>query len=144
MASPTLQLKIVTPEKVILEEPVNEVTLPTIEGVITILPGHVPLVAGLKSGELLAKIDDEFIPMAVAGGFVRVTAHEVVVLADYAEEVRDISEAEIEKAKARAAELQKQKENIQAIDFERFESELERSLTRAHIADKWRTKKYRK
>jgi F0F1-type ATP synthase epsilon subunit len=68
----------------------------------------------------------------------------VTILADFAEQVSAITESEIEKAKARAEELKKQAENNEIVDFEHFESELERSLNRVKISDKWRTKKYRK
>jgi F0F1-type ATP synthase epsilon subunit len=65
-------------------------------------------------------------------------------LADFAEHLSELSDAVIEKAKARAEELKKLMENKEHVDFEHFEAELERSLTRVKIADKWRTKKYRK
>ena len=68
---------------------------------------------------------------------------EVAVLADFAEHVAHISDEVIAKAKARADELQKLMENKDHVDFEHFESELERSLTRVKIADKWKGKKYR-
>jgi len=63
-----LKLKIVTPERLILEELVDQVTLPTTEGEITILPDHVPLITGLTSGDVIAKTKGEDVPMAVAGG----------------------------------------------------------------------------
>jgi len=144
-----LKLKIVTPEKLILEEMVDQVTLPTTEGEITVLPEHIPLIAGLASGDVVAVANSEQIPMAVVGGFVEVKKNdkgetEVAVLADFAEHVADISDAAIEKAKARAEELKKLMENKEHVDFEHFASELERSLNSVKIADKWRTKKYRK
>ena len=146
--SKKLQLKIVTPEKLILEELVDQVTLPTIEGEITILADHIPLISALSSGDIVAVKDGEYIPMAAVGGFVELKKENdlttVVILADFAEHLASITDAEIEKAKARAAELKKQAENNEVIDFEHFESELERSLTRVKIADKWRSKKYRK
>ena len=122
---------------------VDQVTLPTTEGEITILPGHIALVSALKSGDIVAKKDGEVIPMAVVGGFIEVKGDEVAVLADFAEHVSEISEEALSKAKARAEELQKMKENGEVVDFEHFESELERSLTRVKVADKWRKKKYR-
>lgn len=143
-----LNLKIVTPEKLILEEEVLSVTLPTTEGEITILPDHIPLVSSLSSGDIVARNEKEEIPMAVVGGFVEVKSvldkTEVVILADFAEHVSEISEESIEKAKAKAEELRKQAENKEVVDFEHFESELERALTRVKIADKWKSKKYRK
>lgn len=143
MASKLLKLKIVTPERVVLEEDVEQVTLPTMEGEITVLPGHLPLITALRSGDIVAKKGADVIPMAVAGGFIEVRSDEVAVLADFAEHVAEISEEAIAKAKARAEELKKMKDNAEVVDFERFESELERSLTRVKIADKWRGKKYR-
>ncbi|MFA5934068.1 MAG: ATP synthase F1 subunit epsilon [Candidatus Paceibacterota bacterium] len=141
--SKLIKLKIVTPERIIFEEDVDQVTLPTIEGEITVLPGHVPLVSALKSGEIIARKGDEVIPMAVVGGFIEVRSGEVAVLADFAEHVSELSDEVINKAKARAEELKKMKDNEEVVDFEHFETELERSLTRVRIADKWRNKKYR-
>ena len=147
--SKKLKLKIVTPERLILEEMVDQVSLPTTEGEITILPDHIPLIAGMASGDVVAFSNGEHVPMAVVGGFVEVKKGidnntEVAVLADFAEHVSELSDMEIEKAKARAEELRKQMENKQVVDFEHFAAELERSLTRVKIADKWRTRKYRK
>ena len=146
--SKKLQLKIVTPEKLILEELVDQVTIPTTEGEITILADHIPLVASIASGDIVAVSDGEPIPMAVFGGFVETKKEDdltvVTILADFAEHVSSITDIEIEKAKARAEELKKQAENNEIVDFEHFESELEQSLNRVKIADKWRTKKYRK
>lgn len=148
MSSKQLQLKIVTPEKLILEETVDQVTIPTTEGEITILPEHIPLIASLASGEIVGVSNGEPIPMAVVGGFVEVKNEGgntvVAVLADFAEHVASISEDEIAKAKARAEELKKQAENKGVVDFEHFEAELERALTRVKIADKWKSKKYRR
>ncbi|MBI2476088.1 MAG: hypothetical protein HYV67_02510 [Candidatus Taylorbacteria bacterium] len=166
-----LKLKIITPEKLVFEEEVNQVTFPSTEGELTVLPDHIPLIAGLASGDVVAVTNGEHIPMAVAGGFVEVhpvrslsrggtagaSEHqtsngvkeekyttEVVIMADFAEHVSELSEAAIEKAKARAEELRKQMENKEVVDYEHFAAELERSLTRVKISDKWRTKKYRK
>jgi len=149
MINKQLKLKIVTPEKLILEEMVEQVSLPTTEGEITILPDHIPLIAGLASGDVVAIANSESVPMAVTGGFVEIKKNEkgeteVAVLADFAEHVKEISDAAIEKAQARAEELKKLMENKEHIDFEHFEAELERSLNRVKIADKWKTRKYRK
>ena len=72
MSSKKLKLKIVTPERLVLEEEVDQVTLPTTEGEITILPDHIPIIATLASGDVVAKSNDEYVPMAVSGGFIEV------------------------------------------------------------------------
>jgi len=158
--SKQLKLKIVTPERLILEEMVDQVSLPTTQGEITVLPDHIPLITGLASGDVVALVGGEYVPMAVVGGFAEVKHDqniitEVAVLADFAEHIGELSDEKVEKSKARAAELSKLMparnaahnaaggENKEHVDFEHFEAELERSLTRVKIADKWRTKKYR-
>lgn len=152
MNSKKLKLKIITPERLIFEETVDQVSLPTTEGEITILPDHIPLIAGLSAGDVVAVINGEHVPMAVVGGFVEVKPFdsaqgrqtEVAILADFAEHVSELSDEKILQAKTHAEELKKKLENKEIVDFEHFEAELERSLTRVKIADKWRTKKYRK
>src|SRR3989344_2367441 len=144
-----LKLKIVTPERLVLEEMVDQVSLPTTEGEITILPDHIPLISGLASGDVVAVADGEHIQMAVVGGFLEVKQNdqketEMAVLADFAEHVREISDEKIAEAKIRAEELNKKMQDKDQVDFEHFEAELERSLTRVKIADKWRTRKYRR
>ena len=144
-----LKLKIITPERLVLEEMVDQVSLPTTLGEITVLPEHIPLITGLTSGDVVALVDGEYIPMAVVGGFLEVNKNDdgittVAVLADFAEHLTELSDEKIEKAKARAEELKKQMEDKEHVDYEHFATELERSLTRVRIADKWRTKKYRK
>lgn len=148
MSTKQLKLKIVTPERLILEEMVESVTIPTSEGELTILPDHVPLIASIASGDVVAIEKGEHIPMAVVGGFVEVktidSMTEVAVLADFAEHVVDITPDAIDKARAKAAELKHLADNEEIVDFEHFAAELERNLTRVKIADKWKTRKYRK
>lgn len=143
MSTKQLQLKIITPERIVLDEAVDLVTLPTTEGEITILPDHIPLISTLASGDVVAKVNGEIVPMAVSGGFIEVSDNVVKILADFAEHVSEITDDAVEKARARADEIKKMKDNNEVVDFEHFESELERSLTRVKIADKWRNKKYR-
>ena len=146
--SKKLELKIVTPEKLILQEMVDQVTLPTTVGELTILPDHIPLIASITSGDIVAVKDNESIPMAVSGGFLEVKnvdgLTQVAILADFAEHVVDITDEEINKAKAKAEELRTLALDKGTVDYEHFAAELERSLTRVKIADKWKSKKYRK
>jgi len=144
-----IKLKIITPEKTVFEEMVDSVTIPTTEGEIGVFPMHIPLVSALASGDIVAKRGDDVVPMAVSGGFIEVKpgsdgVTEVAVLADFAEHVAEISEDAVAKAKARAEELKAMKDKGEVVDFEHFAAELERSLTRVRVADKWRGKKYRR
>jgi F-type H+-transporting ATPase subunit epsilon len=147
--SKQLKLKIITPERLVFEELVDQVSLPTTNGEITILGGHIPLISGLASGDVVGCVNTECVPFGIVGGFVEVKNNpegmtEVAIMADFAEHVSEMTDDKIEKARARAEELRKQMENKEHVDFEHFESELERSIIRIKIADKWRTRKYRR
>ncbi|MFH1200785.1 MAG: ATP synthase F1 subunit epsilon [bacterium] len=147
--SKQLKLKIVTPERLVLEEMVDQVSLPTTLGEITVLPDHIPLITGLEAGDVVAFVNGEHVPMAVVGGFVEIKQGEkgiteVAVLADFAETIAELTDQKVARAITRAEELKKLMENKEQVDFEHLEAELERSLTRVKIADKWRTRKYRK
>ncbi len=144
-----IKLKIITPEKIILDELADQVSLPTVNGEITILPDHIPIIIDLTEGDIVAVKNNEHIPFIVVGGFGEVKQNEnnqteVIILADFAEAVLDLSDEIIDKAKIRAEELKKGIDNKDLVDFEHFDTELKRSLTRIKIADKWRMKKYRK
>lgn len=147
--SKQFKFKIITPERLVLEDMVDQVSIPTKEGEITILYGHLPIIASLTKGEILAKSFGEDIPFLVVGGFVEVKNNEqgeteVAVLADFAEHVSEINEEIIKQAHDKSENLRKQMEDKSHVDFEHFETELERSLSRIKIADKWRNKKYRR
>lgn len=143
MSTKQLQLKIITPERIVLNEAVDFVTLPTTEGEITILPDHIPLISTLASGDIVARVNGEDVPMAVSGGFIEVSNNDVKILADFAEHVSDLSDDAVSKARARAEELKRMKDDASVVDFEHYEAELERSLTRVKVADKWKNRKYR-
>ena len=151
--SKQIKLKIITPEKLIFDELVDQVSLPTVNGEITILSDHIPLIVDLSAGDIVAVKNNEDIPFVVVGGFVEIKNDEnqdnnkiteVAVLADFAETVLDLSDDIIAEAKARAEKLKTEMDSKELVDFERLETELARSLTRIKIADKWRIKKYRK
>lgn len=85
-----LKLEIVTPEKKVIDETVDTVTIPTQSGEIGILPQHAPLISQLKSGVLTYTKGGTTQKMMVSGGFVEVGASRVSVLADVAEFSDDI------------------------------------------------------
>jgi F-type H+-transporting ATPase subunit epsilon len=91
-----IRLEIVTPERRILDETVDMVTIPTASGEVGILPNHAPLISGLKSGILSYTQGSVTTKMVVSGGFVEVGTNSVSVLADMAESSDEIN---IEQAK---------------------------------------------
>ncbi len=105
MALPTkLTLEIVTPDRALVTEEVDEVQLPGSEGYFGVLPGHTPLLATLQVGEMWYRIGQEKHYLAIAFGFVEVLPDRVTVLAQIAERAQDIDVARAEAAKQRAEE----------------------------------------
>jgi F-type H+-transporting ATPase subunit epsilon len=98
-----LKLEIVTPEKKVLDETVDSVTVPTASGEAGILPNHAPLISALKPGILTYSNKGTTERLAVARGFVEVSSNTVSVLTDTAETAEEI-DAEAARADRDAAE----------------------------------------
>ena len=99
----TLNLEIVTPEKKVLSEAVDAVTIPTASGEVGILQNHAPLISSLKAGVLSYTRAGATQRMVVAGGFVEVSDNNVSVLSDIAETADEIN-VENARAEREAAE----------------------------------------
>src|SRR5687768_5856284 len=140
MALPTkLRLEIVTPDRALVTEEVDEVQLPGSEGYFGVLPGHTPLLATLQVGELWYRIGQEKHFLAIAFGFVEVLPDRVTVLAQLAERPQDIDVNRAEAAKKRAEERLARPPQTD-IDFERARIALTKSLTRLQVATRARTR----
>jgi F-type H+-transporting ATPase subunit epsilon len=98
-----LKLEIVTPEKKVLDETVDSVTVPTASGEAGILPNHAPLISALKPGILSYSNKGATERLAVSGGFVEVSSNKVSVLTDSAETATEI-DADSARADREAAE----------------------------------------
>ncbi len=95
-----IKFELVTPEKIVLKDYIIQVTVPTKEGEITILPKHMPLVSTLIPGVLeIVDNDGKKKTIAVSGGFLEVLLNKVIVLADTAERSEEIDLERAEKAK---------------------------------------------
>jgi F-type H+-transporting ATPase subunit epsilon len=135
-----IKLKIVTPEKVLFENSVAQVSISTTMGEITILPNHIPLVSQLASGEIIIKTDKgEEGLMAISGGFVEVLPDQVVILADTAERAEDIDEERAEQARQQAVEILKTKV-ADSEAFAMFTAKIEKELARLKVARKYKTR----
>lgn len=136
----SLQFKIVTPERVVFEDTVDEVILPTQEGEIAVLPNHIPLVALLKAGVLRIKKGHEETPLAVSSGVIEVDGKRIVVLADTAERADELEEEKIERARQEAKKLMEEKRG-DAQGFAEASAVLERELARLKVARRYRRSK---
>jgi len=86
-----LQLQLVSPERVLVDEQVDEVQIPGLDGYLGVLPGHAPLLSALKPGVLRYRQGSEVKVLAVYGGFAEVQPERVRVLADAAEPKEEIN-----------------------------------------------------
>ena len=137
--SAKIKFKIVTPEKVIYENEISQITISTMSGEITVLPGHIPLISALKGGELKIKDKDGEHHIAVSGGFLEVRGNnEIVILADHAERVADIDIAKAEAARQRAEEQMKNIKNVQDVDYAKLQAVIDREVNKLKIAKKYR------
>lgn len=102
-----IQLEILTPEKVVLNESVESVTAPGTLGEFGVLPGHAPLVSTLGTGEVRIKKDNQDQFLAISGGFAEVGNNKVTILAETAEPLNEIDIKRAEAAKTRAEEKRK-------------------------------------
>lgn len=132
-----INFKIATPERVVFKNDVDQITLPTKQGEITILPNHIPLIAVLKPGEIVIKNDNEEVSLAVSGGFIEVLSDKVVVLADTAERAEELDIERAEAARKRAEEALKQKK-FDAKEFASLTAMMEKELARLKVAKKYR------
>ena len=133
-----IKFKIATVERVVYEAEIDQVTLPTKLGEITILPNHIPIVSSLAAGEILIKKDGVEIPLATSGGFVELSDNRIVILADTAERIDEIDEERAEQARQRVKDLLEKKESAEKVDFTALAAKMEKELARLKVARKYR------
>lgn len=136
-----IRFKIVTPERTVFEDSVDQITLPTTDGEVTILPNHRSYIASLKTGELMTKKGKEETFIYVSGGFIEFHNNELVVLADAAERAEEIDIKLAEEAKKRAEEIKQQKITLDDTEYARVAAAIERESARIKVARKHYTKR---
>jgi F-type H+-transporting ATPase subunit epsilon len=134
-----IHLEIVTAERVVLSDEVDQVNAPTKDGRVGILPRHAPLLTVLDVGELDIIKGGVTTPFAVSGGFMEVLPNRVTILADTAERADEIDEARAEEARRRAEERIAQRQSD--IDLARAEAELRKAIIRLKIAQLRKTRR---
>src|SRR5688500_7403565 len=138
-ALPThLTLQIVTPDRSLVTDRVDEVEIPGAEGYFGVLPGHTPLLATLKVGELWYRKGPEKLYVSIAFGFAEVLPDRVTILAELAEQADEIDVARAEAAKRRAEE--RLAAPTPDLDFERARLALMKSLVRLQVSTRSRTR----
>jgi F-type H+-transporting ATPase subunit epsilon len=137
MALPTrLQLQIVSADRSLVNESVDEVVIPGFDGYFGVLPGHTPLLAVLQVGELWYRQGQDKHYVSIAFGFAEVLPDRVTILAQIAEKAEEIDLARAEAAKKRAEE--RLSRPIVDLDAERARIALLKSLIRLQVATRAR------
>ncbi len=139
MSKNSIKFEIVTPERVVLKEDIVQLSVPTVQGEITVLPNHIPLVATLKPGVAeIVKADGVRDIMSLSGGFIEVLKDKIVILADTAERAEEIDVDRAEEARQRAEESVKE---LRQFDRERFvgiSASLAKELARTRAVKRWK------
>ena len=135
MALPThIELQIVTPDRLLVREQVDEVQIPGQEGYFGVLPGHTPLLAALAVGEMWYRKGPEKTYLAVAFGFAEVLPDRVTILAQVAERADEIDLERAETARKRAEERVTHPKSD--VDYEQARRELTKSMTRLQVSSR--------
>jgi F-type H+-transporting ATPase subunit epsilon len=139
MSNKIINFEIVTPERVVLKEEVAQVTVPTKQGEITILPNHIPLVASLMPGVIeVVKGDGIREVMSVSGGFIEVLKDKVVILADTAERAEEIDVKRVEEARRMAEQTIKEMRKYDQKSFTDVSARIAKELARTKAVKRWK------
>ncbi len=129
-----LKLEIVTPERLVETDAVEEVQIPGKNGYLGVLPGHAPLITELGVGEIIYRVDRNTRRIAVAWGFAEVLPDKVTILAESAERGEDIDVERARRAKQRAEE--RLRSASAETDYQRALAALERANARLDVAER--------
>jgi F-type H+-transporting ATPase subunit epsilon len=134
-----LRLQLVSVDRMLVDQMVDEIEIPGSEGYFGVLPGHAPLLALIGVGELWYRVGQGTSHMLVANGFAEVLPDRVTVLTQIAERPEEIDVARAEAAKKRAEERMYSTPMVE-IDYERARIALMKSLMRLQIAARAETR----
>jgi len=128
-----LNLEVVTPERVMLQEEANSIIVPAAEGSMGLLPNHAPIITGLTPGVLKYRQGADLHAVAIGGGFMEVSNNKVTILADTAELPGEIDVERAREAMERAQ--MRLKEPPPGLDVHRAELALHRAIARLRAAE---------
>jgi F-type H+-transporting ATPase subunit epsilon len=134
MTAEVLTLEVVTPDRAVVREPVDEVQVPGREGYLGILPGHTPLLTELGIGALSYRKGAQTVYVAIAGGFAEVLSGRVLVLADAAQRADEIDEARARTAVADAEKVLSSGASNASTDWDAVLQSLARAQTWLDVA----------
>ena len=128
-----LSVEILTPNRLLLQDEVDELNLPGTEGYLGILPGHIAFLTNLGEGELMLRKDGQQRYLTVFRGYMEVSDDKVTVLAEVAEDMAEIDPERAGSARDRALERLRSGD-AQVVDFDRASAALQRALVRLQVS----------
>jgi len=132
MAAAPIELTVVTPERSVVHDFVDELEIPGADGYFGVLPGHAPLFSELKIGQVSYRKGSQWTFLSVAWGFVEVLPDKVRILAETAERAHEIDVDRARKAKERAERTLVR--NADDIDYDQALVALERAMVRLQVS----------
>lgn len=129
MAKQHLTLSIVTPEKLVVNDEVDQVNVPGSEGDLGILYDHSPIITNLRPGPLSYEKGEETTSLVVSGGYLEVTNNRVIILAETAEFLHEVDQKRAEAAKAKAEQILSQPD-LSEEEFVETQKKLFRAIAR--------------
>jgi F-type H+-transporting ATPase subunit epsilon len=113
----TLNIRVIAPDRTVWDANAEEVILPSSTGQLGILTGHIPLLTALDIGVMRVRIDKEWIPIVLLGGFAEVDNNKITILVNGAEETGDIdinsAQKNLEEATSKLADAISNKDKIE-------------------------------
>nr|YP_009488761.1 ATP synthase epsilon chain [Grateloupia filicina]AWD77383.1 ATP synthase epsilon chain [Grateloupia filicina]BCB15059.1 ATP synthase epsilon chain [Grateloupia asiatica] len=114
----TLNIRVIAPDKTVWDANAEEVILPSSTGQLGILKGHIPLLTALDIGVMRVRIDKEWQPIILLGGFAEIKNNSITILVNGAETISEIdinvAQNNLDKATAELAEATTNKDKIEA------------------------------
>jgi F-type H+-transporting ATPase subunit epsilon len=129
-----LKLKVLSPERTVLNIDCNAVTMPSSEGQITVYPKHAPIYTLVTYGELIAHTDKGEMSLAIGPGFAEINGAGVTVLTNYGVSSDEIDAVRAQEARQRAEEIIKHRQS--ETDLALAQIELSRSLVELKLVSK--------
>lgn len=114
----TLKIRVIAPDRTVWNADAEEVILPSSTGQLGILTGHIPLLTALDIGVMRVRVEKDWIPIVLLGGFAEVENNVITILVNGAEEGSEINvekaQVNLQEAISMLAEAETNKEKIEA------------------------------
>src|SRR5689334_6211994 len=132
----TLTLRVITPERIALDMPVQSVRVPGVDGQLGILPRHAPMVAALDTGIVRFRAEGRQALLFVSGGFAEVRGDTVRIVTEAGEKPDEIDEARAREAEQRARARLASEAQGETVDIARAEAALQRAIWRLRTRER--------